>query len=83
MLEVICCCFFQMSDDEMTGSGDEDYYNDYYSEGHDPDVETLDRKSKDPEYFEYWCLNSTEVNALLDETVEELCAAIQVSSLEL
>ena len=67
-----------MSDDEMGGSGDEDYYNDYYSDGHDPDVETLDKTLQDPEYFDYQCLKDTEVERFLNERVEELSTAIHV-----
>lgn len=71
--------FFQMSDDEMGGSGDEDsYYQDYYSEGHDPDVEALDKTLHDPEHFEYCCLTDTEVERFLNERVEELSTNIQV-----
>lgn len=69
-----------MSDDEMGGSGDEDcYYNDYYSDGHDPDVETLDKTLHDPEYFEFSCLTDTQVELFLNEMIEELSTAIQVS----
>ncbi|KAA0203044.1 hypothetical protein HAZT_HAZT004184 [Hyalella azteca] len=68
-----------MSDDDMGGSGDEDYYNDYYSDGHDPDVETLDKTLQDPEYFEFQCLTDTEVERFINERVEELSTSIQVT----
>ncbi|KAF2348146.1 IBR domain, partial [Trinorchestia longiramus] len=68
-----------MSDDDMGGSGDDDYYNDYYSDGHDPDVETLDKTQQDPEYFEFQCLTDTEVERFINERVEELSTSIQVT----
>lgn len=67
-----------MSDDDMGGSGDDDYYNDYYSDGHDPDVEALDKTQHDPEHFEFQCLTDTEVERFINERVEELSTSIQV-----
>ena len=65
-----------MSDEEMEFS-DEDY-GDYYSGDFDGDVDHLDPKKTDLEYFEYSCLTDTQVECLLNESVEQLSTNIQV-----
>lgn len=68
-----------MSDEEMDQS--EDDFDDYYGCDYDGDVEHLDPKKADPEYFEYFCLTDTEVERLLNESVEELSIAVQVKQI--
>ncbi|RXG52421.1 E3 ubiquitin-protein ligase ARIH2 [Armadillidium vulgare] len=66
-----------MSDEEMDQS--EEDYADYYGCDHDGDGENVDPRLTDPEYFEYSCLTDTEVERLLNESVEQLSNAIQVT----
>lgn len=66
-----------MSDDDMEYS--EDDYDDYYGGGYDGDVDHLDPHKTDPEYYESFCLKDTEVERLLNESVEKLSDSIQVT----
>ncbi|KAB7503210.1 Protein ariadne-2 [Armadillidium nasatum] len=66
-----------MSDEEMDQS--EEDYADYYGCDHDGDGDNVDPRLTDPEYFEYSCLTDTEVERLLNESVEQLSNAIQVT----
>lgn len=47
--------------------------------GEDCDVERLDPKKTDPEYFEYECLTVEEVEKLLNESVEKLNTILQIT----
>lgn len=68
------------ADSEMECSDEEDAYDDYYnvSEG-DRDVELNDPVKDDPEYFEFECLTSIDVDKLINERVEELCRLANIS----
>ncbi|MCL4122257.1 UNVERIFIED_CONTAM: hypothetical protein GTU68_003208 [Idotea baltica] len=66
-----------MSDEEMDQS--EDDFADYYVCEYDGDVEHLDPQKADPEYYEHSCLTDTEVERLLNESVEQLSTAVQVT----
>ena len=68
----------QMSDEEMDFSDDGDI-GDYYDVEYDGDVDHVDPPKDDPEYFDVACLTDTEVERLLNESVEELSNSIQVS----
>ena len=67
--------------DEEVYSSDEDCYDDYYGTHDDNEDEDIDNCSdkKDPEFFEYECLNIEDVERYFNETVELMCASIQVS----
>ncbi|TMW39290.1 hypothetical protein DOY81_015630, partial [Sarcophaga bullata] len=49
------------------------------SAGEDCDVERLDPKKTDPEYFEFECLTVEEVEKLLNESVEKLNTILQIT----
>lgn len=67
-----------MSDEEMEFSDDD--YDDYYGGEYDGDVDHVDPEKSDPEYFDCACLTDTEVERLLNESVEQLSNSIQVSA---
>ncbi|XP_068243520.1 potential E3 ubiquitin-protein ligase ariadne-2 [Palaemon carinicauda] len=67
-----------MSDEEMEFSDDGDI-DDYYGVEYDGDVDHVDPIKDDPEYFDVACLTDTEVERLLNESVEELSNSIQVT----
>lgn len=70
-----------MADQEsdMEYSSDNDYeFEDYYNSGEDCDIEQIDPKRTDPEYFVYECLNVEEVEKLLNESVEKLSTQLQI-----
>ncbi|XP_055374311.1 potential E3 ubiquitin-protein ligase ariadne-2 [Condylostylus longicornis] len=52
---------------------------DYYNSGEDCDIEQIDPKKTDPEYFEFECLNVEEVEKLLNESVEKLSTILQIT----
>nr|XP_027211482.1 potential E3 ubiquitin-protein ligase ariadne-2-like [Penaeus vannamei] len=66
-----------MSDEEMEFSDDD--YDDYYGVEYDGDVDHVDPEKSDPEYFDCACLTDTEVERLLNESVEQLSNSIQVT----
>ncbi|XP_053672658.1 potential E3 ubiquitin-protein ligase ariadne-2 [Anopheles nili] len=71
-----------MADQEsdMEYSSDNDYeFEDYYNSGDDCDIEQIDPKRTDPEYFVYECLNVEEVEKLLNESVEKLSTQLQIT----
>lgn len=71
-----------MADQEsdMEYSSDNDYeFEDYYNSGEDCDIEQIDPKRTDPEYFVYECLNVEEVEKLLNESVEKLSTQLQIT----
>lgn len=47
--------------------------------GEDCDIERIDPKKTDPEYFEYECLTVEEVEKLLNESVEKLNTILQIT----
>lgn len=65
-----------MSDEEMEYSDDD--FDAYYEEEFDRDVDHVDPQKNDPEYFHVVCLTDTEVERLLNESVEQLSNSIQV-----
>lgn len=70
----------QENDSDMECSDNEDCYEDYndYYNDEDSDVEHVDPKKTDPEYFEYKCLSEEEVERLLNETVESLSNRLRI-----
>jgi len=64
------------SDDEMDDDDDDDVYGDYYKH---EEVE-MENKKDDPEYFEFQLLKVEDVDRLLNENVEALSRAINVSN---
>ncbi|XP_058125410.1 potential E3 ubiquitin-protein ligase ariadne-2 [Anopheles ziemanni] len=71
-----------MADQEsdMEYSSDNDYeFEDYYNSGEDCDIEQIDPKRTDPEYFVYECLDVEEVEKLLNESVEKLSTQLQIT----
>ncbi|XP_052860635.1 potential E3 ubiquitin-protein ligase ariadne-2 isoform X2 [Anopheles cruzii] len=71
-----------MADQEsdMEYSSDNDYeFEDYYNSGEDCDIEQIDPKRADPEYFVYECLNVEEVEKLMNEPVEKLSTQLQIT----
>lgn len=66
------------SDDEDEEISYNDYYNMGYYNGEDCDIEHLDMRKLDPEYFTYECLTVEEVERLLNESVELLSTSLQV-----
>ena len=65
-----------MSDEEMEYSDDD--FDAYYVEEFDRDVDHVDPHKNDLEYFHVSCLTDTEVERLLNESVEQLSNSIQV-----
>lgn len=65
----------------MEYSSDNDYeFEDYYNSGlEDCDIEQIDPKRSDPEYFVYDCLDVEEVEKLLNESVEKLSNVLQIT----
>jgi ariadne-2 len=63
--------------DDMDYS-DDDNFEEYYREGDNVDIEQVDLSKTDPEYFEFKCLSTEEVERLLNECVEILCNKLQV-----
>uniref|UniRef100_A0A2M4ANE6 RBR-type E3 ubiquitin transferase n=1 Tax=Anopheles triannulatus TaxID=58253 RepID=A0A2M4ANE6_9DIPT len=65
---------------DMEYSSDNDYeFEDYYNSGEDCDIEQIDPKRTDPEYFVYECLNVEEVEKLMNEPVEKLSTQLQIT----
>lgn len=58
---------------------DEDYGDYYGTTEYDGDIESLDPQKHDPEWYDFSCLTDTEVECLLNESVEELSTSIQVT----
>ncbi|XP_054710603.1 potential E3 ubiquitin-protein ligase ariadne-2-like [Uloborus diversus] len=67
------------SDDDMNEESDDGGYYDYYNCSEDSEMEPADPKKTDPEYFEFKCLSIEDVERLLNECVESLCANIPVT----
>lgn len=57
---------------------DDDGYEDYYNNTDDAEIDQTDPRKIDPEYFEYECLTIEDIERLLNENVEALCANLQV-----
>ena len=65
------------TDDDMDDDDDDDVYGDYY---HHEEVEIeMENKKDDPEYYEFELLKVEDVDRLLNESVEALSKAINVS----
>ncbi|XP_023224404.1 potential E3 ubiquitin-protein ligase ariadne-2-like [Centruroides sculpturatus] len=56
---------------------DDDGYEDYYNNTDDAEIDQTDPRKIDPEYFEYDCLTIEDIERLLNENVEALCANLQ------
>lgn len=56
----------------------DDEYGDYYNSTEDAEMDQSDPRKSDPEYFEYECLTIEDVERLLNECVEALCAGLPV-----
>lgn len=69
----------QEGDSDMECSDNECYDEYYYNVNDDSDIEQVDPKKIDPEYFEFKCLLEEEVDRLLNETVETLSNILQIS----
>lgn len=65
-----------MSDEEMEYSDSD--YEDYYGTDYEGDMDHMAPMKNDPEYFDVACLTDTEVERLLNESVEQLSNSIQV-----
>uniref|UniRef100_T1GU21 RBR-type E3 ubiquitin transferase n=1 Tax=Megaselia scalaris TaxID=36166 RepID=T1GU21_MEGSC len=69
----------------MSGDGESDMeysdndYDDYYNSEEDSDIEHIDPKKTDPEYFDYKCLLVEGVEKLLNELVEKLSTRIEIT----
>lgn len=68
-----------MSADSDMECSDDGEYEDYYNSAEDCDIEQIDPKKTDPEYFNYQCLNVEEVEKLLNESVENLSTKLQIT----
>uniref|UniRef100_U5ELC0 RBR-type E3 ubiquitin transferase n=1 Tax=Corethrella appendiculata TaxID=1370023 RepID=U5ELC0_9DIPT len=67
-------------DSDMDYSSEVEEFEDYYNIGlEDSEIELLDPKKSDPEYFDYQCLNVEEVEKLLNEYVEKLSNILQIT----
>lgn len=67
------------SDLDMDEESDDDGYYDYYSNNcEDAEMEQSDPRKTDPEHFEFKCLSVEDVERLLNECVETLCATLPV-----
>ncbi|KAL1110561.1 hypothetical protein AAG570_008089 [Ranatra chinensis] len=66
-------------DSDMYYSDDDCGYDDYYNMGDDCDGDQLDYRTSDPEYFSYECLRVEEVERLLNESIEALSDALQIT----
>ncbi|KAK3866184.1 hypothetical protein Pcinc_028271 [Petrolisthes cinctipes] len=66
-----------MSDEEMEYSDTD--YDDYYGNDYEGDMDHMIPMKNDPEYFDVACLTDTEVERLLNESVEQLSNSIQVT----
>uniref|UniRef100_A0A1B6GPF7 RBR-type E3 ubiquitin transferase n=1 Tax=Cuerna arida TaxID=1464854 RepID=A0A1B6GPF7_9HEMI len=67
------------SDDEDGEISYNDYYNMSYYNGEYGDIEQVDMRKTDPEYFAYDCLSVEEVERLLNESVEVLSNSLQIT----
>ncbi|KAK6621991.1 putative E3 ubiquitin-protein ligase ariadne-2 [Polyplax serrata] len=67
-------------DSEMDYSDEGCSYDDYYNTGgEDCDIEQVDPRKTDPEYFEFDCLTVEGVEKLLNESVEKLSNNAQIT----
>ncbi|XP_022254670.1 potential E3 ubiquitin-protein ligase ariadne-2-like [Limulus polyphemus] len=66
------------SDVEIEEESEDDCYDDYYNTLDDNEIYQTDPRQNDPEYFEFECLSIQDVERLLNECVEALCASLQV-----
>lgn len=69
----------QGGESDMDCSDNECYDEYYYNLNDDSDIEQIDPRKIDPEYFEFRCLFEEEVDRLLNETVETLSTILQIS----
>lgn len=65
------------SDAEVSSDSDIGY-DDYYNCPEDGEIDQQDQKKQDPEYFEFECLTIEDVDRLLNESVEVICASLSV-----
>ncbi|KAG5890979.1 hypothetical protein JTB14_037965 [Gonioctena quinquepunctata] len=69
----------QEGESDMDCSDNEFYDEYYYNLTDDIDIEQIDPRKIDPEYFEFSCLFEEQVDRLLNETVETLSTVLQIS----
>ncbi|EEC01773.1 E3 ubiquitin ligase, putative [Ixodes scapularis] len=65
------------SDLELSTDSDAGY-EDYYNYPEDGEIDQQDQRKLDPEYFEFECLTIEDVERLLNESVEVICASLSV-----
>lgn len=69
----------QDADSDMECSDNECYDEYYYNINDDTDIEEVDPRKTDPEYFEFKCLFEEQVDRLLNESVETLSNILLIS----
>lgn len=55
------------------------YYIQFPNTGHEDDIENVDPKKTDPEYFVHDCLSVDEVEKVLNESVEGLSITLKIT----
>ena len=74
-----------MNSDYQEVGSDMDYSDDcfedfdYYNNIEDNDIEQIDPRKADPEYFDYECLSEIQVEQLLNETIAVLSNTLQIT----
>lgn len=69
----------QDGDSDMDCSDNECYDEYYYNINDDTDIDEIDPRKTDPEYFEFKCLFEEQVDRLLNENVETLSNMLYIS----
>lgn len=69
----------QDGDSDMDCSDNECYDEYYYNIHDDTDIDEVDPRNTDPEYFEFKCLQEEQVDRLLNESVETLSNVLFIS----
>lgn len=69
----------QDADSDMECSDNECYDEYYYNMNDDTDIDEVDPRKTDPEYFEFKCLFEEQVDRLLNESVETLSNMLFIS----
>lgn len=69
----------QDGESDMECSDNECYDEYYYNINDDTDIDEVDPRTTDPEYFEFKCLFEEQVERLLNESVETLSNILLIS----
>lgn len=69
----------QDADSDMECSDNECFDEYYYNMNDDTDIDEVDPRKTDPEYFEFKCLFEEQVDRLLNENVETLSNILLIS----